>query len=127
MDIKVAVASHNKTGTIGHAGKCQNYYIYTIDEQGNYTKELKELEENQTLSYTFHDDKSDNPQNYLFNMDIIIVTMIGQGGLNKLANQNVRGLIVKKAKTTDETIDQLIAGTLKTEEAKCHKHGHHKH
>ena len=124
MDIKVAVASANKRSTMGHAGKCQNYYIYTIDEQGNYTKELKELEENQTLRYTFHDDTSDNPQNYLFDMDIIIVTMIGQGGINKLAHQNVRALIVKKASTTDEIIDQLIAGTLKTEEAKPHGHGH---
>lgn len=131
MNIKVAVASDDKMSMDGHAGKCQNYFIYEIDDKGNYTKELKELAKKETLRYTFHSDKSENPTNFLFGMDIILVTEIGQGGAMKLANQGVKALIVRKAETTDEVVDQLIAGTLDVFEPQPHDHnhdhGHHHH
>ena len=131
MNIKVAVASDNKQSMEGHAGKCQNYFIYEIDDKGNYTKELKELTKKETLKYTFHSDKSENPQNYLFGMDILLTTQIGQGGVMKLANQGVKALIVMPADSTDEVIEKLIAGTLDVYEPQPHDHnhdhGHHGH
>jgi len=124
MSIKVAIASDDKQTMGGHAGKCQNYIIYTIDDKGNYTKELKELAENETLRYTFHSDESENPTNYLFDMDFVLTTMIGQGGTVKLAKQGVKALIVKEAPTTDEVVEKLINNTLEVYEAQPHNHDH---
>ena len=118
---KVAVASRNKRNAIGHAGSCQSYFIYNIDAKGKYTKELKELAEDETLHHTFHNKSSSNQKNYLFDMDYIIVTKIGLNGVKKLAKQNVTALIIDRTESTDEVINSFLADTLVTYEAQPKK------
>ena len=111
MNTKVAISSQNKKTITGHAGKCLHFYIYTIKEDGNFDKELIHLEKNETLSYTFHEDKTPSPFNYLFDMDILLTLQIGQGGVLRLAKQNVTAYMVQE-KNPDTAIKKLIEGTL---------------
>ncbi len=124
MSTKIAVTSVDKISMTGHAGNCTNYTIYTVDDKGNYEKEFIELSKKETLKFTFHADKSENPTNYLFDMDLLLTTHIGVNGVNKLAKQGVKALIVKEAPSTDEVIDKLIGGTLEVYEAMPHDHSH---
>jgi predicted Fe-Mo cluster-binding NifX family protein len=125
MSIKVAVASEDQLNMGGHAGQCTNYFIYTVEDNGNYEKEFIQLAPNETLRYSFHTDKSEIPSNRLFDMDIIIITQIGLNGVNNLAKQGVKALLVKESIPTDEIINKLIDGSLEVYEAMPHDHGHH--
>ncbi len=113
MSTKVAVASNNKKTANGHAGHCKNFYIYEIDTKGEYTRVLKELDKEETLHYTFHDDKSDNPTNFLFEMDIILVTKIGIGAFLKLEKQGTKAYVIEEGGEPDDIIDKLIAHELR--------------
>jgi len=125
MSIKVAITAQNRKSISNHAGACRNYHIYTIDENGNYEKELIELEKNESLMYTFHEDTSENPKNYIFNMDILLTQGIGQGGTHKLAAQNVTALVIKE-NDPDTAIQKFIDKTLAfSEPENHHKKGHH--
>ena len=118
MNTKVAVSSQNKKTITGHAGGCRNFFIYTIDKQGSFEKTALKLSKEETLRFTFHDDTSPDPSNKLFNMDIIITQGIGQGGINKLAQKNVKAYIVQE-KDPDTAIKKMIEGTLMV-----HSEGH---
>jgi predicted Fe-Mo cluster-binding NifX family protein len=128
MSTKIAVTSEDKKSMRGHAGQCKNYTIYTVNDDGQYEKEFVELAPNETLKFTFHADKSENPTNYLFGMDLLLTTHIGLNGVNNLARNGVKALLVKEAASTDEVIEKLINGTLEIYEAMPHNHDHnHNH
>ena len=111
MITKVAISSLNKKLITAHAGKCRNFYIYTLKSTGEYTKKLISLKRNETLHYTFHDDKTPNPHNYLFDMDILLTQGIGQGAILNLAKQNVTVYTIQET-DPDIAIKKLIEGTL---------------
>ena len=120
MLLKVAVTVQNRKTISSHAGACRNYFIYTINDDNTYEKELLELAKNETLRYTFHDDKSENPQNKIFNMDVILTGGIGLGGVKRLAAKKVTALIIKETEP-DIAIEKFLNKTLKFFEAK-HNH-----
>jgi predicted Fe-Mo cluster-binding NifX family protein len=125
MSIKVAVTAQNRRTISNHAGSCRNYHIYTIDEQGNFTKELIELAIDESLKFTFHDDTSLNPTNYIFGMDYLLTQGIGQGGVNRLAAQNVTALVINET-DPDVAIQKFIDKTLDFLQAENHhKDDHH--
>jgi predicted Fe-Mo cluster-binding NifX family protein len=134
MITRVAVASQNKKTITSHAGKCRHFYIYSIDREGNYTKELVDLSKEETLHYTFHEDPAANPHNYLYDMDILLTQSIGQGAIQKLALQNVTAYIIQET-DPDTAIKKLIEGTLEAfapvsshkGHASCNCGGHHHH
>jgi len=125
MSIKVAITAQNRKSISSHAGACRNYHIYTIDGNGNYKKELVELAKNESLMFTFHEDTSENPKNYIFDMNFLLTQGIGQGGANKLAAQNVTALVIKET-DPDIAIQKFIDKTLVFFEPENHHHkGHH--
>ena len=111
MSTKVAITSQNKKTITGHAGKCRHFYIYTIDTEGNFEKELIDLAKDETLHHTFHDDPSPNPHNYLYDMDIILTESMGQSAVVKLATQNVTVYSIQET-DPELAIKKLIEGTL---------------
>lgn len=111
METIVAVTSQNKKTVTKHAGECRNYLIYTIDNNKITSKKVLELQDNEILKYTFHEDKSSNPKNLLYDVDILLTGSIGPGGVNRLANQNVTAYVIQE-KDPDAAIDKLIKGTL---------------
>ena len=123
MPIKVAITTQNRKTISSHAGACRNYLIYTISDEGSYEKELLELEKNETLRYTFHDDTSENPQNKIFDMDVLLTGGIGQGGVKRLASKNVITRVIKELEP-DVAIEKFIAKTLDFFEPENHHQGH---
>ena len=126
MSIKVAVTAQNRKTISSHAGVCRNYFIYTINDDNTYEKELLELAKNETLRYTFHDDKSENPQNKIFNMDVILTGGIGLGAVNRLAAKKVTALIIKETEP-DIAIEKFLNKTLNFFEAKHNHKSKHNH
>ncbi len=131
MKTTVAVTSQNNKTITKHAGECRNYLIYTIDNDTIISKKILELQKNESLKYTFHEDKNENPKNLLYDVDILLTGSIGKGGINRLANQNVIAYLVQE-KDPDAAIDKLIKGTLEAfapvSHAKgggCGSHNHH--
>ena len=127
MALKVAITAQNRKTVSSHAGACRNYFIYTINDDGSYEKELLELEKNELLRYTFHDDNSENPQNIIFKMDVILTGGIGQGAVKRLAQQNVMARIIKET-DPDIAIEKFLNKTLAFfEPENHHQNGHHHH
>ena len=123
METIVAVTSQNKKTVTKHAGECRNYFIYTINKNIISSKKTLELEDNEILKYTFHEDKSANPKNLLYDVDILLTGSIGRGGVNRLANQNVTAYVIKE-KDPDTAVDKLINGTLEAFAPVSHHKNH---
>jgi len=111
MKTIVAVTSQNKKTVTKHAGECRNYFIYAIENNKIASRQVWELHDNEILKYTFHEDKSANPKNVLYDVDILLTGSIGRGGVNRLANQNVTAYVIKE-KDPDTAVEKLIKGTL---------------
>jgi len=127
MSLKVAITAQNRKTISSHAGACRNYFIYTINNDKTYTRELLELAKDESLKFTFHDDESDNPQNKMFKMDVILTGGIGQGGVRRLASNGVTALIIKETEP-DVAIEKFLNKTLEFFEAENHHEGHnHNH
>ena len=127
MTLKIAVTAQNRKTISSHAGACRNYFIYSINDDKTFTKELLELEKNQSLRYTFHDDKSENPQNKIFEVNILLTGGIGQGGVRKLADRGVTAFVIKETEP-DVAIEKYLNKTLAFFEAENHhSKGEHHH
>ncbi len=111
MQTIVAVTSQNKKTVTKHAGECRNYIIYSIKNNVITSKKVLELNDNEILKYTFHEDKSNNPKNLLYDVDILLTGSIGPGGVDRLANQNVTAYVINE-KDPDIAVQKLINGTL---------------
>ena len=123
METIVAVTSQNKKTVTKHAGECRNYLIFTIENNQITSKKVLELQDNEILKYTFHEDKSRNPQNLLYDVDVLLTGSIGPEGVNQLANQNVTAYVINE-KDPDVAVDKLIKGTLEAFAPVSHRNRH---
>jgi predicted Fe-Mo cluster-binding NifX family protein len=126
MAIKIAVTAQNRKTVSSHAGACRNYFIYTINNDGSYEKELLELAKEESLRFTFHDDESENPQNKIFEMDVVLTGGIGQGGVKKLAQRNVIARVINET-DPDVAIEKYLNRTLEFLEPENHHKKEHNH
>lgn len=124
METIIAVTSQNKKTVTKHAGECRNYFIYTILKNEVTSKKVLELHDNEILKYTFHEDKSNDPKNILYDVDILLTGSIGPGGVNNLAKQNVTAYVIKE-KDPDVAVEKLIKGTLEAFAPVSHGKHHH--
>lgn len=131
MSFKVALTLQDGQNVSGHAGHCQQFVIYTIDDAGQYTKEDLTLSEEQSLHNALHD--TSNPDHPLFNVDMLLVESIGAGAIHKLAHKRVAAHIIRE-KNPETAIQLLINGTLEAYAPQgshshggcgCGSHGHH--
>ncbi|MEN8186407.1 MAG: NifB/NifX family molybdenum-iron cluster-binding protein [Bacteroidota bacterium] len=122
MKTTVAVTSQNKRTVTNHAGKCTSYLIYTIEKDKVTNKRLLELEHNETLRYTFHEDQTEDPKNYLFDVDILLSGSIGKGVVDRLATQNVAAYVIRE-KDPDFAVEKLVKGTLEAFAPISHRRG----
>ncbi len=119
--MKIAITTNNKKDITAHAGGCRHYLIYTVEKEKVINKELLHFKKEQTLKYTFHHDTNMEPQNKIFDMDIVLTGSIGQGAILKLAKQNVKAYIIEET-DPDIAIEKLLNGTLKTISSQEHNH-----
>lgn len=132
MKTLVAITSQNRKSITEHAGRCRNFFIYTIVNDRVVKKELLELSSGETLHEVFHSEKPTH--SVLFDVDILLTGGIGNGAIQKLAVNNVTCYIVRE-KDPDEAISKLMKGVLEaiapvSHKSDCdhhhdHDHGHH--
>lgn len=124
MKTLVAITSQNRKSITGHAGRCRNFFVYTIENDSIVKKELLELTSGETLHEVFHGIKPTH--SVLFDVDILLTGGIGNGAIQKLAINNVTCYTVQE-KDPDEAINKLMKGVLEVVAPVSHKYdcGHH--
>lgn len=131
MKTLVAVTSQNKKTISEHAGKCRNFFIYTIDNNTIVNKKIVEFSKEETLHNIFQNEN----KSILLDVDILLTRSIGNGAILKLAKQNVACYKIDET-DPDIAIEKLINGTLEAvapvshEKSGCNCNcgdGHHHH
>ena len=110
MQHTIAIASQDEQTISGHAGSCEKFYIYTIENDRILKRELIETTPEDVLHQVFHS-KGPEAIHPLFDVDIFLAENIGGGAINRLAQKNVRAYVTPQ-KDPDTAVKELIEGTL---------------
>lgn len=122
MSTKIALTFQDKQTVSGHAGHCNYFLIYDIDDNGTYQSQELVLSDEQTLHNVLHD--SAQPHSPLFDVDMLLVESIGMGAIQKLAQHHVAAHIIRE-KDPETAIQKLVQGTLEAYAPEgAHHHGH---
>ncbi|PID68291.1 MAG: hypothetical protein CR968_02280 [Flavobacteriia bacterium] len=125
MSTRVAL-SINKSGKIvGHAGKCMAFAIYDIEQDGQFTKSVLEMTEEQQLHNVLHSQNVKIEDSPILSANIILTQGMGQSAINDLAMKfNIAAYVIKE-EDPDEAIEKLIQGRLQAYSQAEHHHHHH--
>jgi predicted Fe-Mo cluster-binding NifX family protein len=126
MNTKVAISAEDGKTISGHISTCKHFFVYDITESGQFEKSSLHLDDNQILKYAFHEDQTPEPQNPLFDVNMILTGSLGQGAVNNLAARHVASHQIME-QDPDEAISKLIDGTLQAYRVGDHHHDHHGH
>ncbi|WP_085444404.1 NifB/NifX family molybdenum-iron cluster-binding protein [Magnetofaba australis] len=89
--MKVAITSQNRKSVTQHAGKCRNYWLYTVEAGVVVNKELLEL----PMGQAFHDWPHGQPHP-IDGVDLYITASVGQGLRNRLAQNGTHVVITEQ-------------------------------
>ena len=106
----VAVTFQNKKNIFNHTGKCRNFLIYTINGAEIESKNLLELQVDETLR-TFFKNENNAKKHILLDSDILLTRGIGSGAIEKLTKYGVACYKIEET-DPDIAIQKLINGTL---------------
>jgi len=133
MKRTIAITCQNRKEVSGHAGRCRNFFIYTIDDDKIRSKELLELHKEKALHEAFHNPELVGQPHPIFDVDIFFVGGIGMGAINKLKIHNVDTYIIRET-NPDTAVDKFLTGTLEVlnlenseDICDCGGEGHHNH
>jgi len=118
FEMKIAVASQNRKEITDHTGRCRKFWIYEIDDRTVTNKELLELAKEQS----FHDSSPSEPSP-LDDMQVLIAGGMGTGLVRRLENKGIKPLITSET-NPDTAVGNYLNGTLLTQTAEPHEHGH---
>ncbi|MCC7521714.1 MAG: hypothetical protein IT220_08790 [Flavobacteriaceae bacterium] len=137
MSIKVAITAQDKQTISGHAGHCDHFFIFEIDEEGQYQKSSVEVTDADSLHNFLHGDAAQFENHFIKDVKILLTQDIGQGAVQKLARQKIAAYIIRED-DPETAIQKLVEGTLEAyanEGGGCgcgsggghheHDHGHH--
>lgn len=110
MQHTIAIASQDEQTISGHAGSCQKFYFYIIENNRILKRDLVETAEEDVLHQVFHT-KGPDAHHPLYDADIFLSENIGGGAVSRLAQKKVRAYITPE-KDPDTAVKQLIEGTL---------------
>ena len=105
--MKIAVTSQNRRAVTEHAGRCRNFWLFTIENNAVVDKQLLELPKEQS----FHE-SSDG-------IDMLITGGMGSGMLRRLARKNIKGLVTKES-DPDTAVSLYLKGELIAEQSAPH-------
>lgn len=120
MYTHIAISSKDEKNITGHAGKCEHFFVFKVDEKANIIKENLRLEKGNLLHDALHGANDDHP---LFEMDIILTQSVGQSAITKLEAKDVKAHIILET-DPDIAIHKLIKGTLEAVAPASHHHDH---
>lgn len=103
--MKIAVTSQNRRAVTEHAGRCRNFWIFTIQENAVADKQLLELPREQS----FHESSAHDPHP-LDGIDVLITAGMGSGMVRRLGRKNIKGIV-----TQERDPDTAVALYLKDE------------
>jgi len=116
--MKIAVTSQDRQTVTGHAGRCRNFWVFTVDDRGIVGKELLEL----ALEQSFHESQHDAPHP-LDGIDVLITGGMGPGLVARLGRKGIRGLVTRETDPGTAVLHYLD-GTLVAEPATGGPHHH---
>jgi predicted Fe-Mo cluster-binding NifX family protein len=123
-NMKIAVASQNKSSLTEHTGKCQKFWIYEVNSTEILSKELLELPKEQS----FHN-SSPHDLHPLDNIQVLISEEMGKGLLRRLEKRGIEAIVTEESEP-DFVVNAYFDGFLvrKTLESCQHEHEHrHNH
>ncbi|MCF7970765.1 MAG: hypothetical protein K9L22_06310 [Methylococcaceae bacterium] len=116
--MKIAVASQNRKEITGHTGRCRKFWIYEIENGTIVNKTLLELAKEQS----FHD-SSPHDFSPLDDVQVLITGGMGTGLVRRLESKGIEPLITMES-NPDKAVADYLKGTLITQPAEPHEHGH---
>lgn len=117
--MKIAVTSQNRKIITEHAGRCRNFWIFTVDDSQIIDRQLLELAKEQS----FHESSVHEPHP-LDDIDVLITAGMGSGMVRRLARKSIKGLVTKE-NDPETAVALYLKGELKAVEANPHEgHGH---
>ena len=102
--MKIAVTSQNRKTVTPHAGVCRKFWIYEIEDNRVKSKQLLELEKDQT----FRETPRDQPH-ALDDINVFITAGMGDGLKNRLTSRGVTSVLVAECEP-DDAVNTLLAG-----------------
>jgi len=120
--MKIAIASQDKQTITPHAGRCQNFWIYDIDQTAVLGKSFLELPKEQS----FHNSSPHAPHP-LDEVQVLIAGGMGRELVGRLARKEIEGIVTQEI-NPDQAVSAYLEGSLKRESPEPHEHGHqHQH
>ena len=116
--MKIAVTSQNRRTITEHAGVCRKFWIFSIENNKIFDRELLELPKKQA----FHE-SSPHESHPLDEIDVLITGGMGQGLMMRLEKKNIVGLVTKES-DPEKSVLLYLNGSLKSELLHQHHHGH---
>ena len=116
--MKIAVASQNRREITDHTGRCRKFWIYEIEAGTIAKKTILELAKEQS----FHD-SSPHDSSPLEGVQVLIAGGMGTGLVSRLENMGIEALITSET-NPDKAVEDYLQGTLLTQAAEPHEHGH---
>ena len=116
--MKIAVASQNRREITDHTGRCRKFWVYQIDSETIANKELLELAKEQSFHDSLPHDSSP-----LDGVQVLIAGGMGTGLIRRLENMGIEPLITTET-VPDKAVADYLNGTLLTQAAEPHEHGH---
>ncbi len=114
--MKIAVTSQNKKSITDHAGRCRNFWVFSVDDQKISDRTLIELPKEQS----FHDCPR-HEEHVLDVVDVLISGGMGQGLVNRLSRRGISGVITQE-QDPEQAVLKYMNGSLALQEAGACKH-----
>jgi len=110
----IGITSQNEKRITKHAGKCDTFLVYTIEQSKILKKEVLKIDKQNTLHSIFHEIGNENISP-VFDFDVLLTGSIGPGAIVKLSKKNVEAHSVIE-RNPDQAILDYINGTLEVYE-----------
>ncbi len=116
--MRIAVSSNNQTDITGHAGHCLQFWVYELDLPAVQTKELLQLNKNQS----FHATPASEPHP-LDNVQVLISGSMGSGLARRLEAKGIKPIVTSET-DPDAAVAAYLVGSLVTGTPEEHGHAH---
>lgn len=120
--MQIAISSQNRKTITGHAGKCRNFWIYTVECGQVKGRHLVELPLEQSFHASHHEFATP-----LADINVLITGGMGNGLYLRLKSQGVLPIVTAE-ENPDEAVRAFLEGTLTALPAvpnnHCHEHDH---
>lgn len=113
--MKIALSLQNGIDLSGHPGQCSQFLIYSIEDNKVASKQLLELDFENTLHTVFFNQSPPYRDHPLFECQIIISEPTGCGFVNKVKIKDIEAIQTLE-KDPDRIISKYLDGSLELSE-----------